>query len=230
MSTSGKELTCSGTTAFERKPLLGRCRVSLSEIAPLGPSQALGEVSESESDGMLQVDAALQRQSCSRRFTAAFDTVAARGSGCRWLRLRELQGAAQLTQTPGKPEPAIGPDTCIRMLPAACHPCVTHAPIQRPFQNAMHMSARAFGGKGMPHKHERAATPGWTPDSRRLSQEIGPYNDDWSPRKHAWTQSANLLFVDNPVGTGYSYVDDLQLLGMTSPQCILACQYCQPLN
>lgn len=31
-------------------------------------------------------------------------------------------------------------------------------------------------------------------------------------RPTTWVQSANLLFVDNPVGTGYSYVDDLSLL------------------
>ena len=28
------------------------------------------------------------------------------------------------------------------------------------------------------------------------------------PRNTSWTQAANILFVDNPVGTGYSYVDD----------------------
>ena len=29
----------------------------------------------------------------------------------------------------------------------------------------------------------------------------------WKPRKHSWAQNANLLFIDNPVGTGFSYVE-----------------------
>lgn len=40
-----------------------------------------------------------------------------------------------------------------------------------------------------------------------LLQEIGPYGVGWKPRKHTWTRAANLLFIDNPVGTGWSYVD-----------------------
>eukprot|EP00951_Prasinocladus_malaysianus_P001330 scaffold9092_cov43-Prasinocladus_malaysianus.AAC.1 len=38
--------------------------------------------------------------------------------------------------------------------------------------------------------------------------EVGPYGTDWEPRKHAWTDQAHVLFVDNPVGTGFSYVED----------------------
>jgi carboxypeptidase D len=41
--------------------------------------------------------------------------------------------------------------------------------------------------------------------------EIGPYrNKDADTLVHnngSWHEFANLLFVDNPVGTGYSYVD-----------------------
>lgn len=37
-------------------------------------------------------------------------------------------------------------------------------------------------------------------------QEIGPYKIGWKPRKHSWVQEADLLFVDSPVGTGFSYV------------------------
>ncbi|CAK6438001.1 unnamed protein product [Pipistrellus nathusii] len=37
-------------------------------------------------------------------------------------------------------------------------------------------------------------------------EEIGPLDCDLKPRKTTWLQSANLLFVDNPVGTGFSYV------------------------
>lgn len=38
-------------------------------------------------------------------------------------------------------------------------------------------------------------------------QEIGPYEIGWKPRKHSWAEAANLLFIDNPVGTGWSHVD-----------------------
>lgn len=41
--------------------------------------------------------------------------------------------------------------------------------------------------------------------------EVGPYrvNDDGTLRYNngSWDEFANLLFVDNPVGTGFSYVD-----------------------
>ncbi len=38
--------------------------------------------------------------------------------------------------------------------------------------------------------------------------EIGPLDINLKPRNTTWTQAANILFIDNPVGTGYSYVDD----------------------
>ncbi|KAG7165380.1 Retinoid-inducible serine carboxypeptidase-like 1 [Homarus americanus] len=38
-------------------------------------------------------------------------------------------------------------------------------------------------------------------------EEMGPKDLNGNNRKYAWTKSANLMFVDNPVGTGYSYVD-----------------------
>ncbi|ELW61600.1 Retinoid-inducible serine carboxypeptidase [Tupaia chinensis] len=38
-------------------------------------------------------------------------------------------------------------------------------------------------------------------------EEIGPLDSDLKPRKTTWLQAANLLFVDNPVGTGFSYVN-----------------------
>uniref|UniRef100_A0A3Q3IEC3 Carboxypeptidase n=1 Tax=Monopterus albus TaxID=43700 RepID=A0A3Q3IEC3_MONAL len=37
--------------------------------------------------------------------------------------------------------------------------------------------------------------------------EIGPLNRDLEPRKTSWVQAASVLFVDNPVGTGFSYTD-----------------------
>ncbi|XP_031485824.1 serine carboxypeptidase-like 51 [Nymphaea colorata] len=39
-------------------------------------------------------------------------------------------------------------------------------------------------------------------------QEIGPLDADLKPRNSTWLRKADLLFVDSPVGTGYSYVED----------------------
>ncbi|XP_018548907.1 retinoid-inducible serine carboxypeptidase-like [Lates calcarifer] len=36
-------------------------------------------------------------------------------------------------------------------------------------------------------------------------EEIGPLNRNLEPRKTSWVQAASVLFVDNPVGTGFSY-------------------------
>ncbi|KAM9596530.1 retinoid-inducible serine carboxypeptidase [Trichechus inunguis] len=38
-------------------------------------------------------------------------------------------------------------------------------------------------------------------------EEIGPLDSNLQPRNTTWLQSASLLFVDNPVGTGFSYVN-----------------------
>jgi serine carboxypeptidase 1 len=47
--------------------------------------------------------------------------------------------------------------------------------------------------------------------------EMGPLDWYLKPRASAWTNApANLLFVDNPVGAGFSYVDDLTLLPKTN--------------
>ncbi|XP_037796066.1 retinoid-inducible serine carboxypeptidase-like isoform X1 [Penaeus monodon] len=42
--------------------------------------------------------------------------------------------------------------------------------------------------------------------------EIGPQDPQLNNRTNAWTNEVNILFVDNPVGTGFSYVDDVKLL------------------
>ncbi|XP_022140631.1 serine carboxypeptidase-like 51 [Momordica charantia] len=39
-------------------------------------------------------------------------------------------------------------------------------------------------------------------------EEIGPLDTNLKPRSSTWLRKADLLFVDNPVGTGYSYVED----------------------
>ncbi|XP_010903969.2 retinoid-inducible serine carboxypeptidase [Esox lucius] len=38
-------------------------------------------------------------------------------------------------------------------------------------------------------------------------EEIGPLDRDLEPRKSSWVQYSSVLFVDNPVGTGFSYTD-----------------------
>ncbi|TYH53567.1 hypothetical protein ES332_D09G108300v1 [Gossypium tomentosum] len=46
-------------------------------------------------------------------------------------------------------------------------------------------------------------------------EEIGPLNTDLKPRNTTWLKKADLLFVDNPVGTGYSYVEDTEMVVKT---------------
>ncbi|BAT90485.1 Serine carboxypeptidase-like 51 [Vigna angularis] len=46
-------------------------------------------------------------------------------------------------------------------------------------------------------------------------EEVGPLNTDLKPRNSTWLKKADLLFVDNPVGTGYSFVEDKKLFVKT---------------
>ncbi|XP_073011705.1 serine carboxypeptidase-like 51 [Typha latifolia] len=48
--------------------------------------------------------------------------------------------------------------------------------------------------------------------------EIGPLDTNLKPRESTWLQKADLLFVDNPVGTGYSFVEDKELLVKTDEE------------
>lgn len=43
-------------------------------------------------------------------------------------------------------------------------------------------------------------------------KEIGPLDDNLKIRNTSWVSVANLLFIDNPVGTGFSYVEDVGAL------------------
>ncbi|KAF5197775.1 Serine carboxypeptidase-like, partial [Thalictrum thalictroides] len=43
-------------------------------------------------------------------------------------------------------------------------------------------------------------------------QEVGPLDTKLKPRNFTWLRKADLLFVDNPVGTGYSFVEDNKAL------------------
>ncbi|XP_012082500.1 serine carboxypeptidase-like 51 [Jatropha curcas] len=42
--------------------------------------------------------------------------------------------------------------------------------------------------------------------------EIGPLDSNLKPRNSTWLHKADLLFVDSPVGTGFSYVEDNALV------------------
>ncbi|ETN64311.1 hypothetical protein AND_003946 [Anopheles darlingi] len=47
-------------------------------------------------------------------------------------------------------------------------------------------------------------------------EEIGPLDRTLNNRAHTWVNDYNVLFVDSPVGSGYSYVQDLSLLATNS--------------
>lgn len=48
--------------------------------------------------------------------------------------------------------------------------------------------------------------------------ELGPWNENLKPRNTSWDKYANILFVDNPVGTGFSYVDEENAFTTTNKQ------------
>lgn len=48
--------------------------------------------------------------------------------------------------------------------------------------------------------------PGFAASGIGNFAEIGPINMDMEPRNHTWVKGRNVLFIDHPVGTGFSYV------------------------
>lgn len=48
--------------------------------------------------------------------------------------------------------------------------------------------------------------------------EIGPLDVNLNNRTHSWVTETNVLFVDNPVGAGFSYVNDTKLLARNNTQ------------
>ncbi|CAK9178847.1 unnamed protein product [Ilex paraguariensis] len=48
--------------------------------------------------------------------------------------------------------------------------------------------------------------------------EIGPLDINLEPRNSTWLKKADLLFVDSPVGTGFSYVEDEKLAVKTDEE------------
>ncbi|CAH2040500.1 unnamed protein product, partial [Iphiclides podalirius] len=51
--------------------------------------------------------------------------------------------------------------------------------------------------------------------------EIGPLDMNMKPRNHTWVKGRNLLLIDHPVGTGFSYVTDKSLLVKTDREMAL---------
>lgn len=49
-------------------------------------------------------------------------------------------------------------------------------------------------------------------------EELGPLTLEQEERNHTWVKHYNVLFIDNPVGTGFSYVDDYSLLTKTNAE------------
>lgn len=52
-------------------------------------------------------------------------------------------------------------------------------------------------------------------------EELGPFDLDVVRRDFTWINDLNVLFIDNPVGTGYSYVDDSKYLTTDNRQIAL---------
>ncbi|XP_063827403.1 retinoid-inducible serine carboxypeptidase-like [Ostrinia nubilalis] len=48
--------------------------------------------------------------------------------------------------------------------------------------------------------------------------ELGPFDMHMQPRNHTWVKGRNVLLIDHPVGTGFSYVTDKKLLVKTDRQ------------
>lgn len=48
--------------------------------------------------------------------------------------------------------------------------------------------------------------------------ELGPLDVNLEKRNYTWVKDANVLFIDNPVGTGFSYVETSTALTTTNKQ------------
>jgi len=63
--------------------------------------------------------------------------------------------------------------------------------------------------------------PGASSTSFGNFEEIGPLDTHLKRRNSTWVNHVNLMFVDNPVGTGFSYVDRTTQLATTNKQIAL---------
>ncbi|XP_029164024.1 retinoid-inducible serine carboxypeptidase-like [Nylanderia fulva] len=48
--------------------------------------------------------------------------------------------------------------------------------------------------------------------------ELGPLDMDLKPRNYTWVENYNVLFIDNPVGSGFSYANDSSAFATTNAQ------------
>lgn len=48
--------------------------------------------------------------------------------------------------------------------------------------------------------------------------ELGPLDLDLNERNHTWVKNSNVLFIDNPVGSGFSYAEYVSALTKDNKQ------------
>ncbi|KYN45011.1 Retinoid-inducible serine carboxypeptidase [Trachymyrmex septentrionalis] len=60
--------------------------------------------------------------------------------------------------------------------------------------------------------------PGGSSTSYGNFEELGPLDVNLNPRNYTWVKNYNVLFIDNPVGTGYSYVKSKSAYARTNMQ------------
>uniref|UniRef100_A0A2H1X335 SFRICE_029033 n=1 Tax=Spodoptera frugiperda TaxID=7108 RepID=A0A2H1X335_SPOFR len=57
--------------------------------------------------------------------------------------------------------------------------------------------------------------PGFAASGVGNFAEMGPFHMNLQPRNHTWVKERNVLFIDHPVGTGFSYVTNSSLYAKT---------------
>ncbi|KAH0945124.1 hypothetical protein HN011_002202 [Eciton burchellii] len=60
--------------------------------------------------------------------------------------------------------------------------------------------------------------PGGSSTSYGNFEELGPLDKDLKPRNYTWVKDYNVLFIDNPVGTGFSYAETESAFAKTNAQ------------
>ncbi|KAL6420218.1 hypothetical protein ACFW04_011778 [Cataglyphis niger] len=60
--------------------------------------------------------------------------------------------------------------------------------------------------------------PGGSSTAYGNFEEIGPLDTDLNPRNYTWVKNYNVLFIDNPVGTGFSNAENISAFSTTNAQ------------